>query len=243
MPATATGGDDDGNPKVPQAGIGDARMSFLVKIFQAFLDDAGERQFVVLEDDDARDQYIQFKRNRGVVYGEVASREWEVPERCRPLSPAARLRLATEGFTHGGPMRNYVCDNLAQSAPYLAHLYLKLHVLAFQEPAARLPGVLTEVASVQAAAGERLRPFATPSTPVGRKRRLQLREAPVRASPGLKLRVERALRSNFGQIASNHEEREALKREVEQAGDWDGLPGWVKGWIKKAEEGPLWVRL
>jgi hypothetical protein len=70
-----------------------------------------------------------------------------------------------------------------------------------------------------------------------------LRTRPVKASPGLKFRVERALRSNFSVIGSTSEELDALRREVEQAGSWEALPEWAQDWIRKAEEGPLWVVL
>ena len=37
------------------------------------------------------------------------------------------------------------------------------------------------------------------------------------------------------------EELEALRREVEDAGSWEDVPAWAQNWIRKAEEGPLWV--
>lgn len=33
------------------------------------------------------------------------------------------------------------------------------------------------------------------------------------------------------------------RRHVEHAGSWDALPEWAQDWIRKAEEGPLWVVL
>jgi hypothetical protein len=75
------------------------------------------------------------------------------------------------------------------------------------------------------------------------RRHTELRRSPVNASPGLKFRVERALRGNFAEIGSTSEELEALRREVEEAGSWEALPEWAQDWIRKAEEGPLWVVL
>jgi len=104
----------------------DARWSLLTRLLQGFLDSARESQVVILENGDAVDEYIQFKRNHTILYGEVGSREWDVADKRRPLDAAARERLAGLGFTHGGPERNYVCDDLAQSAPYLADRFLRL---------------------------------------------------------------------------------------------------------------------
>jgi hypothetical protein len=47
----------------------------------------------------------------------------------------------------------------------------------------------------------------------------------------------------FAEIGSTTEELEALRCEVEQAGSFEALPGWAQHWIRKAEEGPLWVVL
>ncbi len=57
------------------------------------------------------------------------------------------------------------------------------------------------------------------------RRHRYLRTTPVTAaSPGLKFRVERALRSNVAEIGSTTEDFEALRRDVEQAGTWESLP-------------------
>jgi hypothetical protein len=53
----------------------DARWSLLTRLWQSFLDSAQESQVVILEDGDAVDEYIQFKRNHTILYGEVGSRE------------------------------------------------------------------------------------------------------------------------------------------------------------------------
>jgi hypothetical protein len=98
---------------------------------QCFLDCALDTQFVILENADVVDEFVQFKLNQKIVYGEVGSREWDVVERRRPLDAEARELLATLGFTHGGPERNYICDNLAQSAPYLADLVSRLNIAAY----------------------------------------------------------------------------------------------------------------
>ena len=68
-----------------------------------------------------------------------------------------------------------------------------------------------------------------------------LRFAPIHAPAGLKMRVERALGSNFAEIGANEEDLEAVRQAVELAGSWESLPEWAKAWIQKAEEGPLWV--
>ena len=220
----------------------DARWSVITRLLQSFLDSAQESQVVILENGDAVDEYIQFKRNHKILYGEVGSREWDVADKRRPLDAAARERLAGLGFTHGGPERNYVCDDLAQSAPYLADLFLRLHMAAYGSVPASL-SVMSDVGAVRTLAGPLASsPKRSPCAWDGRRHE-KLRSAPINASPGVKFRVERALRSNFAEIGSTSEELEALRFEVEHAGSWDALPEWVQDWIRKAEEGPLWVVL
>jgi hypothetical protein len=219
----------------------DLRRS-VTDILQCFLDCAIESQFVILENGGAADEFVQFKLNHRILYGEVGSREWDVVDARRPLSAEARTSLADLGFTHGGPERNYICDNLAHSAPYLADLYLRLHTGAYGALPANLT-VVSEVQAVRTLAGPLGRtPKASPFA-LNERRHEELRTTPVKASPGLKFRVERALRSNFAEIGSTSEELEALRREVEEAGSWEALPEWAQDWIRKAEEGPLWVAL
>jgi hypothetical protein len=220
----------------------DLRRS-VTHILQCFLDSASETQFVVLEDGDVTDEFVQFKLNHRILYGEVGSREWGAAGERRPLDADAKALLAGLGFTHGGPERNYICDNLAQSAPYLADLYLRLEVAAY----GTVPETLTVISNVEAVrniAGPLARSpkFTWPTTDGDRHE--TLRTTPVTtSSPGLKFRVERALRSNFAEIGSTTEELEALRHEVAAAGSWDALPEWAQDWIRKAEEGPLWVVL
>lgn len=220
----------------------DELRHFVTRIFQCFLENALETQFVIFESGGAADEFVQFKLNNGILYAEVGSREWASPDRRRPLDADARDALARLGFTLGGPERNYICDNLAQSAPYLADLYLRLQVAAYGAPAVSL-SVKSNVLAVRAFAG----PLASKPKPSGyqwdARRHEYLRTTPVAASPGLKFRVERALRSNFSEIGSTTEELETLRTEVEKAGSWEALPAWVQDWIRKAEEGPLWVAL
>jgi hypothetical protein len=101
----------------------------------------------------------------------------------------------------------------------------------------------SDVTAVRMLAG----PYASKPKPSGyrwdARRHEHLRTTPITASHGLKFRVERALRSNFAEIGSTSEELEALRREVEDAGSWEALPAWTQDWIRKAEEGPLWVVL
>jgi hypothetical protein len=221
--------------------IDDLRRS-VTHILQCFLDFAIESQFVILENGGAADEFVQFKLNQRVLYGEVGSREWDVFDARRPLSAEARALLAGLGFTHGGPERNYICDDLAQSAPYLADLYLRLHSAAYGLPPTSV-SVTSDVQAVRALAGRSGRsPKASPFA-LDAGRHEKLRTTPVKTAPGLKFRVERALRSNFAEIGSTSDELEALRREVEQAGSWEALPEWAQDWIRKAEEGPLWVVL
>jgi hypothetical protein len=221
--------------------VGELRR-FATRIFQCFLDSALETQFVIFGSDDVADEFVQFKLNHRILYGEVGSREWAAPDERRPLDAAARDVLAGLGFTHGGPERNYICDNLAQSAPYLADLYLRLHIAAYGALPEGL-SVRSDVVAVRMLAG----PHASKPKPSGyqwdARRHEYLRTTPITASPGLKFRVERALRSNFAEIGSTSEELEALRREVEDAGSWEQVPAWAQDWIRKAEEGPLWVAL
>jgi hypothetical protein len=215
---------------------------FLTNLMQCFLDCALESQFVIIENADAVDEFVQFKTNHKVLYGEVGSREWDIIEHRRPLDPEARELLATIGFTHGGPERNYICDDLAQSAPYLADLVIRLNVAAYGSVPVAMK-VKSDVVAVRALAG----PLANLPKPSPyawqRSHHKELRTAPVKASPGLKFRVERALRSNFAEIGSTTEELDALLREVENATSFEALPAWAQDWIRKAEEGPLWVVL
>jgi hypothetical protein len=220
----------------------DNTRRYVTRLMQCFLDCALESQFVIIENADVVDEFVQFKLNQRILYGEVGSREWAAVEQRRPLEPAAREALAGLGFTHGGPERNYICDNLAQSAPYLADLCLRLFVGAY----AVLPEnllVKSDVIAVRMLAG----PYASKPGASGyqwdARRHEYLRTAPITASPGLKFRVERALRSNFAEIGSTAEELEALRRDVENAWAWDAVPEWAQDWIRKAEEGPLWVEL
>jgi hypothetical protein len=215
---------------------------FLTNLMQCFLDCAIESQFVILENADVGDEFVQFKMNHRILYGEVGSREWGVVECRRPLDPPARELLATLGFTHGGPERNYICDDLAQSAPYLADLVVRLNVAAYGSVPENLK-VKSDVVAVRALAG----PLANVPKPAAYfwqwPQHKSLRSTPVKAPPGLKFRVERALRSNFAEIGSTTEELEALRCEVEKAGSFEALPEWAQDWIRKAEEGPLWVVL
>jgi hypothetical protein len=221
--------------------VDDLRRS-LTHLLQCFLDFALDREFVILENGGGEDEYVQFKSNHRILYGEVGSREWAAPHARRPLDAEARDSLAAMGFTHGGPERNYICDNLAQSAPYLADLFLRLHAAAYGALPASL-SVISNVAAVRTLAGP-LASLPSPSSGAsdgGRHERL--RTTPVHASPGLTFRVERALRSNFAEIGSTSEELEALRRDVEEAGSFEALSKWAQDWIRKAEEGPLWVVL
>jgi type III secretion system-like peptide-binding chaperone len=215
---------------------------FLTNLMQCFLDCAIESQFVILENAGTGDEFVQFKMNHRILYAEVGSREWDVADRRRPLDPEARDLLAALGFTHGGPERNYICDNLAQSAPYLADLILRLNVAAYGSVPANL-NVKSDVVAVRALAG----PLANVPKPSAYfwqwSQHKALRSTPVKAPPGLKFRVERALRSNFAEIGSTTEELESLRHEVEKAGSFEALPEWAQDWIRKAEEGPLWVVL
>jgi hypothetical protein len=222
--------------------VDDVRRS-VTRLAQCFLDSALETQFVILENSDAGDEFVQFKLNHRILYGEVGSREWTVADERRPLDADAQALLAALGFTHGGPERNYICDNLAQSAPYLADLYLRLAVAAYGAVPDRL-SVRSNVSAVRELAGPlaRMPGLSRPSAEPGRHE--LLRTTPVTSSsPGLKFRAERALRSNFAEIGSTAEELEALRHEVAAAGSFDALPEWAQEWIRKAEEGPLWVVL
>ena len=238
LPLTADDEEDAGGRS-----LGAVRIRFLTDIFQCLLDHAAEAQFVIVEDPAHPDQFVQFKRNHSIIYGEVGSREWSRPEERRPLAAQARARLAALGFTHGGPEHNYVCDELAQSAPYLAQLYLQLYEAAYELPAPEAPRIATDVTQARLVAAGRTRAPSRSKGGPGANRHKQLRTAPVRASAGLRMRVERALRSNFAEIAATTDDLTAVRTAVEAAGSWDALPAWAQEWITKAERGPLWVTL
>ncbi|HEY6468326.1 MAG TPA: hypothetical protein VI434_01020 [Candidatus Dormibacteraeota bacterium] len=220
----------------------DLRRS-VTHLMQCFLDNALEAQFVIFENCDHEDEYVQFTLNNRILYAEVGSREWRAPDDCRPLDAHARSRLADLGFTHGGPQRNNICDNVAQSAPYLADLRLRLAVAAYEA----LPESLTVISNVEAvlelAGPFGRRPGCTARGSRGNRHK-ELQTTPVTSpSPGLQFRVERALRSNFAQIGTRAEELEALRNEVADVSSFDALSTWAQDWIRKAEEGPLWVVL
>jgi hypothetical protein len=222
--------------------VDDLRRS-VTHLMQCFLDSALETQFVILENGDVGDEFVQFKPNHRILYGEVGSREWAATDERRPLDADAQAPLAALGFTRGGPERNYICDNLAQSAPYLADLYLRLVVAAYGALPERL-AILSNVEAVRDLAGPLARQpgFCWPAADPGRHE--VLRTTPVTtSSPGLKFRVERALRSNFAEIGATSEELESLRHEIAVAGSFDALSEWAQDWIRKAEEGPLWVVL
>ncbi|TMD97394.1 MAG: hypothetical protein E6I76_06085 [Chloroflexi bacterium] len=79
-----------------------SRRRVITGVLQAFLDNAPDQGFLILGDPERPDEFVQFKRSAGIIYGEVGSRQWDAPERRRPLSPDAEATLAREGFTHGG---------------------------------------------------------------------------------------------------------------------------------------------
>jgi hypothetical protein len=218
--------------------------AFLVEMLQAFLARAEERQVIIVEDTADGDQYVQFKRNNGLIYGEVGSREWTAAGReDRPLDEHAKARLAALRFTSGGRGHNYGCDDLAQSAPYLAELSLRLFEASYGVPMPIAVLIKSNVDSVQTAAGHRSSPLTDLPALSGENRHSTLQTNPVRTTPALRLRIERALRSNLAEVGTTTEELAAIRTAVEGATSWEALPVSVKEWVVKAEEGPLWVSL
>ena len=110
-----------------------------------------------------------------------------------------------------------------------------------------IPESLTVISNVDAVlelAGPLGRRPGCTSRALSSNRHKELRTTPVTSpSPGLKFRVERALCSNFAEIGATTEELEALRNEVAAVASFDALPAWARDWIRKAEEGPLWVVL
>jgi hypothetical protein len=205
--------------------------AFLVEVLQPFLADAEERQVIIIEDTAHTDQYVQFKRNNGLIYGEVGSREWTATgKEDRPLDDHATARLAALRFTNGGRRHNYSCDDLAQSAPYLAELCLRLFEAAYGLP---VPTALLLKSN----------PLPDLAPPLRENPHRTLRTTPVPAASGLRLRVARALRSNLAEIGTTTEELATIRTAVESAKSWEAFPDSVKEWVAKAEEGPLWVSL
>jgi hypothetical protein len=76
-------------------GVPPSRCRITTAVLQAFLDHAPDQGFIIFIDPERQDEYVQFKRSAGIVYGEVASRQWDVPERRRPLRSDADQQLDT----------------------------------------------------------------------------------------------------------------------------------------------------
>ena len=229
--------DDQGPPP--------SRRRVITGVLQAFLDNAPDQGFLILGDPERPDEFLQFKRSAGIIYGEVGSRQWDAPERRRPLSPDAEATLAREGFTHGGVEKNHCRDELAQSAPYLAELVDRLVAAAYGRDFVDAPQVSSDVEPVCAAArrlGARVRP-PSPSRPFDRELHYRRLWEPLRTTPGLAARAGRALRSNFFDQQLDTEDVLGFRAAVEAASGFDELPTWAQDWIRKAEQGPLQVRL
>jgi hypothetical protein len=88
--------------------VDDLRRS-VTKIMQCFLDSALETQFVILENSDAGDEFVQFKLNNRILYGEVGSREWSAVDGRCPLDVAAQLDdRGAGGVAQGGRGRRII---------------------------------------------------------------------------------------------------------------------------------------
>jgi hypothetical protein len=105
------------------------RIQLLTEAFQVLLDEGAERAFVVIENADAPDEFVQVQLHDGAVYGEVGSREWDEP--ARPLGDAAVIRLGRANFRGGGPEHNYCRDGLPTAARPLANLVDRLFAAAY----------------------------------------------------------------------------------------------------------------
>jgi hypothetical protein len=221
-----------------------AHRRLTTAVLQSFLDHAADQGFVIFSNPAAPDEYIQFKRSGGVVYGEAGSRQWDVPASRRALSAGAEAALAAEGFTHGGLERNYACDDLAQSAPYLAELVDRLFAVAYGSAVDR-PVVTSDIDAVRATTeqmGGRVGSLG-PSQRFDRELHYRRLQEPLRTGPGLAVRAGRALRGNFFDQLLDSEDVIRFRAAVEAVQTFDELPPWAQDWIRKAEEGPLRVRL
>lgn len=217
------------------------RNSTLLEGLQRFLDSATDRQFLVVIDGHEGDQFVQFQRRNGILYGEVGSREWTSDvDSGRRIDDDATARLAAFGFTGGGPKHNFGRDRLAQSAPYLAELTLELFEAAYGTPHYWRSRSSATSRSLSAWPHRRPRRSPRPPPPYWTE---DLRVAPVKAAEELRDRVAGALQSNLSIIWTTGDEVVAIRNAVEAAGTWDRLPDWVRHWIEKAEQAPLWVTL
>ena len=95
-------------------------MEVLTETMGALAEKGQDGTFVIIEDADQPDQFVQFKLHDGVVYGEVGSRQWVEP--YKPLAEDAVIALRRLGFTGGGPQQNYSVDGLPVDALALARL-------------------------------------------------------------------------------------------------------------------------
>jgi hypothetical protein len=218
----------------------DLRRS-LTHILQCFLDCAIESQLVILESGAAADEFVQFKLHHRILYGEVGSRMG-----CRRGAPTAqcrRPRIARRPRLH--PWRSRAQLHLRQpraeravSGGPVSKAALRGIWNAAREPVGpqRCPGG----ANARRTVGAHAEGFHVRSRrPASRGVAHHAGQGVARAEVPRRTRVAQQLRRD--RVTS--EELDALRREVEEAGSWEALPGWTQDWIRKAEEGPLWVVL
>src|SRR6202035_2138393 len=100
------------------------RIELLSGALKVFLAEPPDGAFLVIENPDRLDDFVQFIfHNGGVLYGEVGSHGWgEEPDQ---LSEGARAELLKLGFTGGGRRRNYINEGLPHDPEFLAELVEK----------------------------------------------------------------------------------------------------------------------
>lgn len=104
-------------------------MEALKETMGALVEKGQELTFVIIENVDHPDEFVQYQLHGGVVYGEVSSRQWDPPG--VPLSSGAVIALGKLGFASGGAMKNFSCDGLALDPAKLARLAEKLFQAAY----------------------------------------------------------------------------------------------------------------
>ena len=121
-------------------------MEALKLTTEALVSQGQDRTYVVVENADRPDEYVQLQLHDNIVYAEVGSRQWAEP--FVPLSDDAIIALGQMGFTGGGPKQNYVRDGLPRDPGELALLVEKLFQAAYGRGAGLSVVVSTNSADV-----------------------------------------------------------------------------------------------
>jgi hypothetical protein len=106
------------------------RIEVLTGALTVFLTEPQDESFLIIENPDRLDDFVQFIcHDGGVLLGEVGSHGWR--EEPAELPEEARAALLKLGFTGGARKRNYVNEGLPHDPEFLAELVEKAFVAAY----------------------------------------------------------------------------------------------------------------